>query len=295
MANKNKSFDLGKYQSKKEKSVKVKKEKPEKIKKEKPLKIKQKKAIKLNQNDAVSSAPKKVKSGKSFSVGSSSKLSSKKKSIDLNSTDNAKKRKLLIIAITLVVVVLIAVAAVIIFTRVIPEAKSEGMEIDRIEITKEPEKLVYIVGEEADYSGLQVRVTRKNGESFIVLANQCEISGFSSAYESEIQYVTVSYQGFFDSYSIKILAKPKSVRVLKSISLDPMPKTEYKANEWLNVDGAVMVREYMDGTVERVNLTKNDVYGFPDKKAVGEKYTLTVKYAESGVLRTFDYQITVTE
>jgi hypothetical protein len=67
--------------------------------------------------------------------------------------------------------------------------------------------------------------------------------------------------------------------------------------EWLDTAGGVMVRKYKDGSVERVNLTPNQVFGWTTKvdgNGPGT-YTLTVKYAENGVLCTFDYEITVTE
>ena len=73
-----------------------------------------------------------------------------------------------------------------------------------------------------------------------------------------------------------------------------MPKTEYVLGEWLDTTGGVIKLEYSDGSVKRVNLMNSNVYGFANVTQAGE-YTLTVKYAERGVLCETTYKITVTE
>lgn len=206
----------------------------------------------------------------------------------------AKERKSLNpkVAVAIVSAVIVISVAVLVFA--IPASRENGTQIKSIKVTQLPEKTVYLQGETANYDGLRVTVTQKNGESFIVRAEQCKITGFDGNCPMDKQIVTVSYGGFMDTFTVKVLEHEKPAPVLKAIWLDPLPKTEYKVGEWLDTSGAVMVREYKNGDIVYVNLRNLDVYGW-EKVNVPGKYILTVKYAENGVLCTFDYEITVTE
>lgn len=189
--------------------------------------------------------------------------------------------------------VLIAAIAVIVLTVVLPAIEEQGMQIKSIEITRQPEKLVYLVGEEANYDGMRVTVTRNNGDTFVVRAGDCEITGFKNDYAVESCIVTVTYQGYSDILSLKIMENEKPKPVLESIRLEPDPKTTYKYGELLDVSGIYMVREYVDGSTVTVNLLSTDVYGW-DKITGPGTYELTVRYGENGVLCTYTYTITVT-
>lgn len=276
--------------------------KPSKPKKEKPAKApkapKAEKAVKFNSSvQAVKTskpakAPKTPKPEKAVAIkpGKVEKMAKYKVSAKSGSGVMTKavnpKIVLAVIAALIVVAVVVVVVAV-------PAVNKHGQEIDHIEITREPDKLVYLVGEEADYDGLRVTVTRNNGETFVVRAADCEITGFSSDYAVESCIVTVSYQGFSDILSLKILENEKPKPVLESIRLEPDPKTTYKYGELLDVSGIYMVREYVDGSTVTVNLLSTDVYGW-DKITGPGTYELTVRYGENGVLCTYTYTITVT-
>lgn len=192
--------------------------------------------------------------------------------------------------------VLVALA-IIIPLLIIPAVDNHGMEIASIEITRAPEKTVYMIGEEADYTGLRVTVTRNNGEKFIVRASECEFFGFDSRYASESLTVSVHYGGYRDSFELTIKGIETPDPILKSIRLDPPPtKLVYKVGEWLDTSGSVVVREYMDGSYVRINLRPEDVYGWDQVLAYGAgTYELTVRYAENGVLVTTTFSVTITE
>ena len=192
------------------------------------------------------------------------------------------------------VIALVAVIAVIVLTVILPALEERGMQISEIKLARAPEKTVYLVGETADYNGLLLLVTQKNGETFYVAASDCEITGFSSENAIEKCVITVNYKGYKEFFTVTVNENEKPVPVLKSIRLEPMPKTQYKVGEWLNVDGAYVVREYVDGSVVKVNLLKTDVYGWEKVTGPGT-YTLTVKYSEHGVMAKTTYTITVTK
>ena len=164
-----------------------------------------------------------------------------------------------------------------------------------IAITQLPKNMAFLVGEDADFSGLEITATRKNGKTFTVDLADCHISGFDSSAAMQGQPIKVSYRGINASFSVDINELPKPTPLLKSISLETLPKkTTYKLGEWLSTDGGVILCEYTDGSKLRVNLTNNEIYGFVAITSPGT-YTLTVKYKENGIIAATTYTITVTE
>ena len=79
--------------------------------------------------------------------------------------------------------------------------------------------------------------------------------------------------------------------ILVKISLAVMPKTEYKVGEVLDTSGGVILCQYSDGTIRRIDLTNNAVSGFHSSAA--GTYALTVKYTEKGVTAQTTYAISV--
>lgn len=276
--------------------------KPTKQKKEKPAKApkapKAEKAVKLGAATKVKAAkpakaPKPPKAPKvpkeekavAFKPGKVESAASLEKGSVLKKPVNTKIVVAIVAAIILITVVVVAL--------VVPAIKRNGQLLDGIIIETTPIKTIYLIGEEADYNGLRVAVSRKNGDTFIVRASDCEISGFDST-TAGYKTINVVYEGFASSFSIKVEEPERPVSALKSISLKTLPKTEYKVGEWLDTTGGMLVREYIDGTTAEITLVNSYVYGFGDIEGPGT-YTLTVEYEENGIIETTEYQITVTE
>lgn len=276
---------------KKEKSPKAAKA-PKAPKAEKPIKIGSAQKVKATKPAKAPKAPKAPKAEKVKSFTPAFKGGKVKKAADLEKGSGLRKQVNPIVAGS--VMLGMVIVAVVVILLVIPAVEKHDEGIKGITISQLPEKTVYLQGEEADYSGLRVLVTQNNGDTFIVRASDCEFSGFSSKLPVEKMYVTVNYQGFVTSFSLKVLEFEKPAPVLDSIYLDPMPKTEYKVGEWLDTTDGVLVRKYKDGSTVSVTLINANVAGWSQVNGPGT-YTLTVKYAENGVLCTFDYEITVTE
>ena len=83
-------------------------------------------------------------------------------------------KKQLIILISVASAVLITLTTFIIVGVVI------GRQFKSIRISSTPYKLEYNVGDNANYDGLLVQVTRKNGKIIIVDSKSLSISGFDS-------------------------------------------------------------------------------------------------------------------
>jgi len=277
------------------KPTKQKKEKPAKAPKapkpEKQIKIGAATKVKATKPAKAPKAPKAPKAEKVKAFTPTFKGGKVKKSEEFEKTSVLKKTiNPLVFAAVAVVLVVVAVLALTVF---IPAVEEKGQEIKDITIASTPNKTVYFIGEEANYDGLRVTVTRKNGETFTVRANQCDIKGFDSS-KPEQMIITVTYEGFTTDFSIKVEEPPRQVPVLVGIHLDPLPKTEYKLGEHLYTLDGVIIREYADGTTAKAMLLYTHVYGFDSITEPGT-YTLTVRYKENGKLAETTSTITVTE
>ncbi|MBO5867875.1 MAG: bacterial Ig-like domain-containing protein [Oscillospiraceae bacterium] len=212
--------------------------------------------------------------------------------ISFGDYDNKGSRKLLPLLLT--VLILLAVAAGGYFGYKFVSARRNA--VVSIEVTSPPAKYIYWVGQDIDYTGLEVIATRKNGKTFAVDLNDCEINGFISEYAIEKLILTVKYAGFSDLFSVEVREKPTATPILKGISIVKMPKTVYKVGERLNTDGGVMLVEYTNALPKRINIIKDIVSGYSKDYPPGT-YTLTVTYTDREInqVATTTYTITVTE
>ena len=281
--------------------------KPTKQKKEKPVKepktSKAEKPVSFGSANAVKfDKPKKVKEKKiktpkpekaevmSFTPSKAEKAS------DLNKGGSVLKKSIkpaVAISIASGVILTVVLVAVLALVAILPAIEKHGQKLDSIMISSTPDKIIYLVGEEANYDGLRITVTRKNGETFTVRASDCQITGFDSS-EPKQMVIAVTYEGLTTDFSIKVEEVPHQVPPLTGIHLDPLPKTEYKLGEPLDTTDGVIIREYADGSTAKAVLMYSYVYGFEGITKPGE-YTLIVEYIENGITAETTYTITVTE
>lgn len=203
-----------------------------------------------------------------------------------------------VVAISIIAALVLVV--VLIFVLVIPAIKRNGQEIVDISISSTPVDVEYLIGEEANYDGLRVTVSRKNGEQFTVRARQCQITGFDSSTEGS-KAIRVTYEGCEAVFYIQVKKPPAEEQnaPLAGITMDTLPnKTVYTLDEVLKLQlvttgGAIRI-EYTDGSTTRFLISNKNVQGFSAITAPGD-YNLTVRYEENGTVVTCTYPITVTE
>ena len=169
----------------------------------------------------------------------------------------------------------------------------KGNEVSQVAISSLPTKLVYYVGEQPSYTGFEITTTLNNGTKFTEGPEACTFSGFNSEFAQEEQHITVKYKEHTFVYTITIKEPVRPFSPLKSVTLESMPKTEYKVGDWMNVNDGVLLLEYEDGYTRRIRLEHKHVYGFSTDTP--GTFTLTVKVHEDGYLVTCTYDITVTE
>ncbi len=208
---------------------------------------------------------------------------------------NFSKRDWIIIGSVLLAIIVLVVSIILIDNAV------EGNKIDKIILSKAPDKTTYGLNQEPEYEGVWLQVVKKNGKFEVVDdISLMTFSGFDSSKENENLTITVEYEGFTTSFKVKIVDDaPKPKPIISRIYLETLPsKLTYTVNDSLDVTGGVIVREYTDGSKVRVNLMVKDVTGFKTAKESGAgEYDLTVTYEdlETGIIKTTTYTITITE
>ena len=156
-----------------------------------------------------------------------------------------------------------------------------------LDISLEPDKTVYEIGEELDITGLSVKAYREFDGYEYIDESECTFSGFDSS-SPGIKKITVEYRGKTAYFYITVNEAEEEV-VLSSISINRYPaKTEYEIGESLNTFGLKLKLTYSDGSYEYVT-DGFAVSGF-DSSSSGTK-TIRVEYG--GKITTFT--VTVNE
>ena len=175
-------------------------------------------------------------------------------------------------------------------------------EITKIEVSKLPNKVKYIVAEEElDLDGGELLVTFNDDstDKISLTSKYLEVSGFDNE-EVGTKTITVKYQGFTTSFEVTVIEVTTggdegegggTSKKLERIEIATLPlKLEYLENyEELDLEGGVLKVIYSDGEIDKVSLTNKlvSVSGFDNTK-VGVN-TLTVSY--EGLETTFDVNI----
>ena len=156
--------------------------------------------------------------------------------------------------------------------------------LDAISITKEPNKMTYVVGQELDLTGMEVTGTY-NDQSKTVLAVTTEhISGFDKTMPAVAQVVTVSYEERMASFTVDIIP-----RVLESIEILNLPfDLNYVVDENFDLTGLEVSALFNDGAKEPVVITLDHISGF-DSSAPVAGQVLTITY--ESMTQTFTVDI----
>lgn len=144
--------------------------------------------------------------------------------------------------------------------------------LQSIEITNNPIKNQYILGEELDLTGLTVSANYDDG-SKVDVTRDVQVSGYDKNKVGE-QTVTVSYKGQSATFTIKVA----EAVVLKNIELVLPTKLEYTVGETMSLEGMSVKAIYSDGTVRDIPLAEVTITGF-DSTQAGEK-AVTVTYKD---------------
>jgi hypothetical protein len=217
-------------------------------------------------------------------------------------SDNKRK---IIIVIAIVLAVLIVAAAIVGIVALVKKNKAdqlaaqqaeESKQLAGIQIARVPNKTSYYCGEFLDTTGLLVYTINKGNGINQLNVDKCEITGFDSSVATKKQVITVTYKGFTDTFNIEIKEPLSAAPVLESISMQTLPKTEYKLGEGYDGEGGVILCKYTDGTTKTIELDNDYISGFRAAYVAGVgEYDITVTYTENGIQAQTTYKITITE
>ena len=241
---------------------------------------------------------------------------------DLSFLANLTKQQkgiILIAAVALVLVIAIVVTVVLIGTNSgndtpVDPGTSDGdtmggdedgntevpEDIVNFYISSEPTKTLYTVGDLFDCAGLTVYLkSEETGSMYVSYDDDPDafiITGFDSSAPVEEQVITVECRGFTDTFTVTIVAKETSKASLVSITVDPLPKTEYKVGESFSHTGGYIVAEYSDGTTETIKLRMKHVTGFGAISNTPGEHQVKVEYSDDHGGYAYTYiTITITE
>jgi uncharacterized protein YkuJ len=145
-----------------------------------------------------------------------------------------------------------------------------------IEVTTQPTKNTYNIGETLDTTGMVVTASYSDGTD--VAVTDYTTSGFSSTTGGD-KTVTVTYEGKTATFTVTVIAVGTTISNIE-VQTEPT-KTVYTIGESLDTTGMVVVARYSDGTT--VAVTDYTTSGF-NSSTEGQK-TVTVTF--SGKTATF--------
>lgn len=155
------------------------------------------------------------------------------------------------------------------------------MNIDRIAVSKLPDKLAYFPGEELDLTGMELQAQYSDQSTRIFPGDLATVSGFNPNLVGE-QVLTVTYDNKSSQFKVKVLP-------LLSIHVEQPPvKVVYREGEELDLTGLKVIGTYEGNRTREEQITKSMISGF-DSSAHGtqQKVTITLNNLET----TFDVTI----
>lgn len=160
------------------------------------------------------------------------------------------------------------------FTVSVVEKQMTGIEVIP------PEKTEYIVGQDVDFSTMNIYTIYNNRlKEKVSGMTSFSIDRYDNTTAGE-KIITVYYNGFSDTFTVTYIP-----RTVISIEVTPPATTEYELYSELNLDDIAVTAYYNDDTYEAV--TDYDVSGY-ESDVLG-KQTVTVKYEDC----TAEFDVTV--
>ncbi|MBR3875379.1 MAG: bacterial Ig-like domain-containing protein [Clostridia bacterium] len=181
-----------------------------------------------------------------------------------------------------------------------PTTGVESDEISDMILSSVPNKTVYYVGENIDLSGLTLYIKMKNGseiyERYDDRLSSFVVSGFNSSAPIDQQVVTVKYKKQSVSFTVKIKEMPVAEPSVQSITVNPLPKTEYKVGGSFIARTAKIVATFSDGSTQEIALNRSHLSNWAEAiQAPGTHEIKVVYFDGNGGYAETTFTITVAE
>ena len=168
------------------------------------------------------------------------------------------------------------------------EIKVNAAIVTSIEVTKQPNKLIYYAGERVDVTGIEVIATYSDGQT----GNISDNVTFNPSLEGITQTagtkeVTVRYNGVEAEEKINIVVNEL---VLSGIKIEgELEKTKYKQGESFDASGITVKAVYEGGIEKRITNYQIE----PSGELSGSDTSVTISYTENGITKTASQDIKV--
>lgn len=168
--------------------------------------------------------------------------------------------------ILFIVIALVIVIAAVTVIAVLCSKKAVG-----IEVSAEPTKTTYTVGDTFDPSGMIVSVLYSNDTSEEIQDYTYDLTGSLKVSDN---VVTIFYEDFTAEVSIKVY------NPLTGISIQThATKTEYKSGEVFNPEGMVLSLTYKDGSNKSLNVEDAEGFSFDNTRLKVGVTEVSVSYS----------------
>ena len=166
--------------------------------------------------------------------------------------------------------------------------------LDSIEVTKQPTKTTYTVGDTFDPAGLEVTAHYTNGGADKVLTSGEYTLSTPDMSAAGTKTITVTYaEGGVQRTTTFDITVNAPAPVLDSIEVTNQPtKTTYTVGDTFDPAGLEVTAHYTNGGADKVLTSGEYTLSTPDMSTSGTK-TVTVTYEEDGVEKTTSFDITV--
>lgn len=175
-------------------------------------------------------------------------------------------------------------------------SKTMVKELSGLEVTSEPTKKEYLVGETFDFTGMEIKKKYGNAKALIQDDNwvSAEYDFSVSNENAEVKFtytegaITVS-----TTINVKVYANLESIE----ITTEPT-KTDYildvkTISEEINVTGMVVTAKYSDGSKKTIDNSKCTISPKTVTRSDDRIKTITVSYTENGITKTATFNVSV--
>ena len=184
--------------------------------------------------------------------------------------------------------ILILLATVLVFSSLFFLVScGEEVSIDHLEIYSMP-KTDYTIGESLDLRDAKIRVVYKDNTEKLVDVTASMLSGFDSQTLGK-QYIKIYYENHSTVFTVNV-----SRSAVTGVELViPEENLNYIEGQLLRVNGTYMQINFLDGTTEQINVTKEMCFGY-DSNKLGSQIVNVNAYLD-GVEYTSSFVVTVSE
>ena len=168
--------------------------------------------------------------------------------------------------------------------------------LERIRVTHSPNKTQYQLGEEADYTGLEITATYSIEPESIIPHSQLTFSGFTTESIGR-KTITVSYTyknaTKSTSFEIDVIGQPVE-NALHSIEITSQPyNKEFEVGEDIDFDGLEVTAHYTLEEDAVIPLSELSVSGYSSE--VAGPVTVTLSYTYKSVTKSDSYQVMIVD